>query len=270
VQPIRPGSLPTEAVIYSVTCTDANDYIDWQCELLEYSWERAGQPGELIRLVTCPEGAALPDHKHTRVVHIGTSLDRTGGYLAFERLFALQDWLRLERPEGSVLILDPDCVFRRSVTEEVEPGSPRAQHWIDFPGEHTAQAATWPALIHTHDLETLLPRWIESTGAIRAATGRWESDMFGLVTAAANSGLRFTLDTIAAFVKWPDEVVGKAPIVHYCQDVLAMDGDVLWSKRSYQPWEAVVAPETAQHVYCRELLMILNECAQQRRGAARL
>ena len=253
-------------MIYTVICTDVSDYINWQCELLEYTWKRAEQPGELIRLVTCPAGTELPQHDHAQVIRIAEPSERTGGYLAFERLFALRDWLESERPEGSVLIIDPDCVFRRAIIDEVEPGAPRAQHWVDFRPQPPAQAATWPALIHTRDLEELLPRWIEATRAVRIATGRWESDMYGLVTASAAMGLRFSLEeTIAAFVNWPDEVVGEAPIVHYCQKVVAADGTLIWFKGQYQPWEEVLGGERARHGYCRDLLDLLNECAANKR-----
>jgi hypothetical protein len=255
-------------VIYSVVCTDVNRFVGWQCELLEYTWERAAQPGELVRVVTAPDGAVLPRHRHARVLRSTPELARTRGYKAFERLFALAAWLRRERPDGTVLVLDPDCVFRRAVVQEVTPGAPRAQHWVDFPSRaRVAQAATWPMLIHTRDLEALLPRWIAFTGAIHAVTHRWESDMYGLVAAAAAAGLRFSLDAIGAYVGWPDELVGEAPIVHYCQDVLAGDGELLWSKRSYRPWAHVAGAERARHAYCRDLLALVNEHAVGRRGS---
>ena len=280
-------------MIYTVVCTNVRNYIDWQCELLEYTWKRVKQPGSLIRLVTCPEGTPLPEHRHRRVVRIGPPRKQTRRYVAYERLFALQDWLRRERPEGSVLILDPDCVFRRPIETEVAPGAPSAQHWVDFettgltwtyrrwPWSRTRsvatelcgynpdrlQPATWPALLHTRDLERILPAWIEATRVIRAAIRRWESDMLGFVIAAAEVGLRFSLDAIGAFVKWPDELVGQAPIVHYCQKVLATDGAVLWNKRQYCPWQEVPGSDRAHHAYCRDLLAILNEYAELRRRA---
>jgi hypothetical protein len=253
-------------MIYAVVCTDVNDYVDWQCEFLEYSWKRAGQSGELIRLVTCSDNTPLPRHRHARVVRMAAPSERTGGYLAFERLFVLQDWLRLEQPQGTVLILDPDCAFRGRIEKEAQPGAPIAQHWVDHRAKPPLQAATWPALIHTGDLERLLPGWINFTGAIHASVGRWESDMFGFVTAAAVLGMRFSLDTVAAFINWPDEVVGEAPIVHYCQDVVSAGGEVLWSKRAYRPWGDVPGVEEAKHSYCRDLLAILNEYAALRRA----
>lgn len=246
-------------MIYTVICTDASDSINWQSELLEYSWARVQQPGEMVRLVCAPPDAELPRHQHARVIPIAEPSDRTGGYLAFERLFSLRDWLEQERPSGSVLILDPDCVFRTAIPTRVEPGAPVAQHWVDFQTQLPAQPATWPALIHTEDLARLLPTWIDMTRAIYNATRRWESDMHGLVSAAASQRLRFSLDAVGAFVGWPDAQVGHAPIVHYCQDILADDGRVLWSKRAYQPWTPIQNSGHAHHAYCRDLLDILNE-----------
>jgi len=249
-------------VIHTVVCTDVNDYIDWQCELLEYSWARVGQPGELLRLVCAPADVPLPSHRHARVVRIAEPSGRTGGYGAFERLFSLQDWLQAERPQGSVLVIDPDCVFRTAIDRDIRPGAPVAQRWVDFQANNGAQPATWPALFHSEDLLRLLPGWINMTRALYSATKRWESDMFGLVSAAASLKIEFSLENVGAFVGWPDEEVGDAPIVHYCQDVLAADGRTLWSKRGYTPWEKVGGADQVKHAYCRDLLDILNEFAE--------
>jgi hypothetical protein len=78
-------------------------------------------------------------------------------------------------------------------------------------------------------------------------------------------GLRFSLEAIGAFVNWPDEVVCEAPIVHYCQEVVAADGTLIWFKRQYRPWEEVLGGEHARHGYCRDLLELLNECAADKR-----
>lgn len=250
--------------MYSVVCTDVNDFVDWQCELLAYSWARAGQRGELVRLVCAPEEQEPRPEPNTRVVRIPQG-EPDGGYLALNRLLSLRVWLETERPEGTVLILDPDCVFRAAVAIEAAPGAPVAQHWVDYRATPSVQPATWPALIHSEDLAALLPRWIDFARAIYASTHRWESDMTALVSAAAVSGLEFSIDQIAAFVGWPDEAVGRAPIVHYCQDVLDRDGRTIWAKRSYQPWRAAAGGERARHAYCVDLLEILNEFAALKR-----
>jgi hypothetical protein len=123
-------------------------------------------------------------------------------------------------------------------------------------------------LIDVADLERLLPGWIDLAGALWSTTKRWESDMVALVSAAAKIGLRFTLDTVGAYVGWPDAAVADAPIVHYCQDVYARDGSLLWAKRGYRPWAPVSGGETARHAYCTDLLQILNEYAAERRPQA--
>jgi hypothetical protein len=236
-------------LIYTVVSTDVNPYIDWQCELLEYTWRRAAQPGELIRIVTCTGDVPLPRHRHARPVRMTPHQ-------------SAHDYKPFERPEGTVLVVDPDVVFRRAIAGEASRGAPRAQLWVDYtPVSPRTQAATWPMLIHTADLEGLLPRWISFTAAIHRATHRWESDMHALVSAAAASGLTFSLEAIAAFVGWPDQVVGECPLVHYCQDVVSVDGEVLWTKRSYRPWARVPGAGRARHGYCRDLLALVDEYA---------
>lgn len=252
-------------MIYTIVCTDASPYINWQCDLLEYSWKRAAQPGQLLRLVTVPEDAPLPSHPHAIVSRVPCEPERYQGYKCLERLCALQHWLQRDRPSGTVLILDPDVVFLRPVPVEVAPASPRAQHWVDYqpPSPHT-QAATWPLFIHTSDLESLLPAWIDLSVALYTVTRRWETDMYALVAAAAAAGLHFSLDTLGAFVGWPDEQVGSAPLVHYCQDVLDDAGRLLWSKRTYQPWARVPNAARAHHGYCRDLLALIDGHAASR------
>ncbi len=256
------------SLIYTLVCTNTDPFIHWQCELLEYTWKRAEQPGQLVRLVTAEPDQPLPRHRHAQVLRVPPQPDRDLGYVAFQRLLAMEHWLQQERPEGTVLIIDPDVVFRRAIPDEAQPGAPRAQHWLDYrPSSGSVQAATWPMLIHTSDLARLLPRWIDFVSAIYPRTNRWESDMEGLVAAAATLPLKFSLEPIGAFVGWPDEQVGSAPLVHYCQKVLGEDGEVLWWKGDYRPWDPVPDGRTAKHAYCRDLLDLINEYAATRSGS---
>lgn len=248
---------------YSVVCTDTSPYVGWQCELLEYSWKRAGQPGQLLRLVTAPGDVPIPAHQLAIVSRVPYQPALYYGYKCLERLYAFQHWLQSERPRGTVIVLDPDFVFLRPIPDEVPPGAPRAQHWVDYtPPSPLTQAATWPLVIHTSDLASLLPAWIEMTVALYSATRRWETDMYAFVAVAAAAKLHFTLEPLGAFVGWPDAQVASAPIVHYCQDVLDGAGNVLWSKRTYRPWERVQGASGARHSYCRELLALIDDFAQ--------
>lgn len=272
--------------IHALVCTDTQPYANWQCQLLAHTWHSVGQAGELVRLVAAPAGGPLPTHRHARVVRTRAPNvhPRTGDhYLPYNRLFSAVEWLREEQPVGTVLLLDPDMVFRAPVAEPVPPGAPRAQRWVgfDLTGSEAEevlvretgvdpsdlQGVTWPALIHTSDLEALLPLWIELTAALREATGLWESDMVAFVGAAAAQGLRFTPETIGAFVGWPEEEVAGAPIIHYCQPIEDREGRVLWTKHHYRPWDPVdVDPAEAALGYAGDLLRIVQEYVAARRG----
>lgn len=272
--------------LYSLVCTDTNPYGTWQTEFLEHTWLRTGMPGELLRLVGTPNGEDLPRHHTARVVR--TSAENTHPYLdepytGMNRLHSLNEWLERERPVGTALILDCDFVFRAPLARRAEPGRPIGQLWHDFamvgdwaktadsitPGiSERVQRVTWPLLIHTSDLRRIIGRWVDVAARIRKTTGAWESDMVALTIVLAEYELTCELDMMAAWMPWPDDVVGDAPIIHYCQPVLDSDGDVLWYKQQYTPWEEVdVDPEAAELAYCRDLLKMFRRFAALRRAA---
>ncbi len=267
-------------MIYTVVCTDINDYVNWQFELLEYSWSRIKQPGKLIRLVACDEDEALPVHKHAEVVRTrptNKSPVSDDTYVCYNRLYSLQQWLSEQDIQGSILIVDADVVFRSPLVATRDEGSPLGQHWVDYwlGGEFrealeqlsdldldALQPVTWPALIDANDLRKLLPRWIEATVSIREHTKRQESDMFGFLIAALEQDLIFELGTTTAFMPWPEEKVAGAPIIHYCQVVEDQHDQKLWAKTSYQPWQRVANAQTAKLPYCRDLLELVDEFAR--------
>ncbi len=267
-----------EQPIYSVSCTDASDYAHWQCELLEYSWKQVEQSGELIRLVSREEDHILPYHKYTKVIstRFTNSHPQTGDfYIPYNRIFSFQEWLDTGEQNGTVLILDCDCVFRKRVNTRVKPGAPIAQRWRGFAvvgkWQETVekisdvdirliQDITWPALVHTDDMRRLMPRWIELTSLIRQEMNAWESDMMAFVVAAAELGIHFAEQHIAAVLNWPEEEGEEAPVIHYCQAVEAKDGSQLWFKQGYQPWATTNAdPALAKLPYCGDLVAILNK-----------
>ena len=264
--------------IYSVICTDTAPELQWQCELLEHTWREVGQPGELIRLVAAADDQPLPVHTHMRVVPTPPSNVHPGTgdhYVPYNRLYSFDAWLRNEGPEGTVIVLDPDMVFRAAWPAAAAPGAPVGQRWVDFgTGQFLADAldvdlaalqhVTWPMAIHTSDLSRLMPDWIARTAEIRGVLGRWESDMYALVAAAADQRLAFSLQTTCAWMNWPEADVAGAPLIHYCQPVDGRDGQRVWYKRDYRPWDTGFDPSAARLDYCRDLLEIVRSCAQTR------
>ena len=272
--------------LYSVVCTDTNPYGTWQTELLEHSWVRAGMSGELIRLVGTPNGEKLPRHPTARVVRTAATNSHPrldGDYTGMNRLHSLEEWLERERPVGTVLILDCDFVFRSPIDRRVDPGHPVGQLWWDFSMMGAwadaanaispriaarTQKVTWPLLIHTSDLRRIIRAWIDVAARLRKETGAWESDMVALTIVLAEHDLVCDLEMLAAWMPWPDDVVGDAPIIHYCQPVLDNAGETLWYKQGYEPWTPTgTDPDAAALGYSSELLVMIDRFAALRRAA---
>ncbi|MEO0367317.1 MAG: GlcNAc-transferase family protein [Pseudomonadota bacterium] len=271
----------SSTAFHTVVCTDLNDYVNWQVELLEYSWSRIQQAGDLIRLVACEDDQALPTHRHARVFRTQPSNvhpDSGDVYVCYNRLYSLQQWLEEYPIQGNILIVDSDVVFKAPVTMRAQPGQPIAQPWLDFGIsaefkdailQHSAetdidslQKVTWPAIFDADDLRRLLPDWIAATVAIREAIKRQESDMFGLLVAAQVNDITFETATTTAFMPWPDSQVAGAPLIHYCQVVKDNDDQQIWSKFQYQPWQRVDLSRIPQLAYCGDLLSIVDEFAR--------
>lgn len=272
--------------IHTVVCTDTNPYGTWQSEFLEHTWVRSSMPGVLIRLVGAAPDEALPAHPTASVVRTSATNHHpglAGPYTPINRLLSLAEWLERERPVGTVLIVDCDMVFRAPIDRRAFPGRPIGQTWWDFSwnaGGHWSniadelspgivdvlQAVTWPLLIHTSDLRRIIDRWIELTVAIRNATGAWESDMVALPIALAENSLTCELDMLAAWMPWPDDAVGHAPIIHYCQPVLDRSGERLWYKQGYEPWSPTgVDPDDCALRYCGDLIRMFDRYAAVKR-----
>ena len=276
-------------MIYTVFSTTDSPYMQWQSELLEYSWKKVGQPGELIRLVATDTPEALPTHQYARCVATrpwGQHPQTGDDFAPYNKPASLLEWIYRERPYGTLLLLDPDCVFRQSVETEVVPGKPIGQHWVDFEMdsgppfglgerfdgvrryclEHDLQAdpVMIPNLIHSSDMQRIALRWLELTGAVRQhvrdhlGDPMWESDMFGFVMASAEYGLKHQLGSLGICTNWKPEDVPNAPIIHYCQPILDREGHQLWGKGVYRPWERVVYASLAAEDYGRDLLELIN------------
>ena len=283
-------------MIYTVFSTEDSPYQNWQAELLEYSWKRAGQEGELVRLVATDGRGDLPRHRYAQSVATQTwaTHPNTGDwYPIYNKPASLLEWLYRDRPFGTVLLVDPDCVFRAPINREVEEGHPAAQKWIRFAldaddspfglddrfaflsrycvnTEPRAQGVMIPTLIHTNDLRRMIGRWLELCGVIRDQARDdqgeriWESDMFAYIAAAAEYGLVHEPANLGICTNWAAESVPDAPMVHYCNPILSRDGDEMLAKGSYRPWTRIDDPSRAESDHGRDMLALLNDYIDSR------
>jgi hypothetical protein len=252
-----------------------------------------GQEGVLIRLIATDDPANLPAQKYANCVATtpwNVHPDTGDSYPIYNKPASLLEWVFRERPEGTVLILDPDCVFRAPVTRRVSPGSPVSQAWVDFrigkPGarspfglgkgfsflkdhcthvDKAVAAVMIPTLIHTSDLRRVCARWLQLCGVVRDnyrhAKGEklWESDMFAYLAACAEYGLDHEPAALGICTNWNPADVPDTPIIHYCQPILGNDGSEIFYKHTYKPWAYVNTDSEPAQAYGRDLIALVND-----------
>jgi hypothetical protein len=290
-------------MFYTVFSTNDSPYMQWQSELLEYSWKRVGQEGALVRLVATDDPARLPAHRYARsfATKLWDTHPATGdAYAPYNKPASLLEWVFADRPEGTVLLLDPDCMFRQPVERRVAPGHPVSQAWVDYtssenrsgtpfglgPGfaflsehcvdtEPSIEPVMIPTLIHTRDLRMICARWLQLCGVVRdnyrdsGGKPAWESDMFSYLAACAEYGLWHEPATLGVCTNWEPAKAPDAPIIHYCQSILGKDGSVLFDKRRYVPWTRVETSLEPLHSYGSDLISLVNAHVEEGSGGAR-
>tara|TARA_R110002126_G_scaffold213048_1_gene359499 strand:- start:17925 stop:19070 length:1146 start_codon:yes stop_codon:yes gene_type:complete len=279
-------------MFYTVFSTNDSPFMQWQSDLLEYSWKRAGQEGALIRLVATDDPQNLPTQKYAQCVATrlwDTHPETADAYPVYNKPASLLEWVFRDKPEGTVLLLDPDCVFRRAIERRVAPGFPASQAWAHFSTDNPAANNPFglgerfaflqdhcarvdlridpvmiPTLIHTRDLRKIGARWLELTGIVREnyrdgeGNRAWESDMFAYLAANAEYGLQHEPISLGICTNWEAEDAPDAPIIHYCNAVLDKDGKALFNKHQYTPWTRVDTATESQHASGCELIALLN------------
>lgn len=290
-------------MFYTVFSTNDNPYMQWQSDLLEHSWKRVGQEGELIRLVATDHPQNLPRQKYARCVatRLWDVHHETGDdYPIYNKPASLLEWVFREKPEGTVLFLDPDCVFRKAVSRRVAPGFPASQTWVEFPKtkasaknpfslgkgfsflkDHSARVdvsinpVMIPTLIHTRDLRKICARWLELTSIIRdhyrngEGNKIWEADMYAYLAACAEYRLQHEPVSLGICTNWSPKDVPDAPIIHYCQAIDGKDGTPLFNKFHYVPWTRVDATVETTEDYGSDFIGILNDYIDDLLGVVR-
>lgn len=284
-------------MFYTVFSTSDNEYMQWQSDLLEFSWKNVGQQGELVRLVATDTPNNLPTQRYAKCVATSNwSVHPISGdaYSVYNKPKSLLEWLYRERPEGTVLLIDPDCVFRNAVKTRVAPGFPVSQGWVgldllevslenpfglpsafSFLNDHcarldlTSDAVMIPTLIHTQDLRKICARWLQLCAIIRThyrdsmENKIWEADMYGYLIACAEYGLKHEHQHLGICTNWDADSMPDSNIIHYCQPIHDKSDRVIFSKHDYQAWSKVDVSVPGKHYYDRELATILNNYIDQ-------
>lgn len=276
-------------MFYTVFSTNDSPSMQWQSDLLEHSWKRVGQEGALIRLIATESPDTLPVHKYAHC--FATRSQDVGDAYPCNKPASLLEWVFRDKPEGTVLILDPDCVFRKRITRRVTPGRPVGQHWVDFsigtPGsespfglgekfvflnEHCARTnlsiapVVIPTLIHTSDLRKISARWLQLCSVIRDHLRKpdgqkvWGSDMFAYLATCAEYGLVHEQASLGICTSWDSASAPDSSVIHYRQPITSREGTTIFSKITYEPWRHLDTSLEPQTDCDRDIVEIINDC----------
>jgi hypothetical protein len=278
--------------VFTAGCEPAGD---WRAQLLEYSWRRLRQPGELIRLTPTRAGQEQPRHRAARVVATSSWNPHpytNDFYAGYETAAAALEWLFRERIDGTILLLGPRQVLQHSVVEEVRPGQARANPWPDLPRgdgpfglsadlrflecycvnrELPLAPVRLPLVIHSTDLRKIAARWSELTAIMRAehqgVHGKLaDADRIAYAIAAAEYRLQHQVAELATDTDGPS---GDVPVIDYVRPIESPRGEIIWDEQVYQPW-ADVFPERARPGAGRDFLALLNEMVTRLQSRADL
>jgi hypothetical protein len=283
-------------LIITVVSTTDGERDQWRCELLEHSWQQVNQPGELVRLVAAPPGEALPQHGLARVVRTRPwnphpfLRDR---FPPYNKAASILEWLRMERIDATILLMEADSVFLSAIDKEVAPGGAIANTCRSIPvkgpgpfglGENYGNLAAYcvnrrlklprvslPLLIHSKDLLKIAARWLELTGIIhtQVETQHGEPDdadrtAYAIAAAEYRVAHQSRKLAVAGSDKRPDR-----PVFHYRQPIESGEGKIIWDCETYTPWESG-EPGRAGAGAGRKFLSLLKKYEALRESAGHL
>jgi hypothetical protein len=280
-KPLR-GGLLTQAPSFVLFNCENSLYQHWQSELLIYTASKISQPGRIVRLLsTRDKPRSLMGDCETFVVPPHSPHPKTrDDYSPYNKPNSIKKWLDKQSGEDCVLlIIDPDCVFLRPVTQSIKKGNPVSQDVgymrTNVPnaqaiitrfckrGFKLIDAVGIPTLIWKSDLELMIDRWLEITENIRSdkemkAKAGWVAEMWGYTIAAAEAGLSHKIENLCHV---PTEDKSTAPLIHYCFSSENKAKGYKWDKRTYKPWDRVILPPPGTPKSAVVLATLVNELA---------
>ena len=282
-------------MIITVFTTGLQAVDHWQAQLLEHSWALARQPGELVRLVAGPQGAAMPVHSLARVVHTASYCPHPyigDEFRGYDQPASLLQWLVRERVDASLLVLDPQSLMLEPVQEEVAPGEAVGNTWRAWPNgggpfgldepyrgleaycvnpKLKPPRVQFPLMIHSSDLRRMAARWLELTALIRCESrdeeGRDQTaHQVAYTIAAAEYSIPHRERKLAVV---PGDRRVDRSLLAYQQPVESARGEIVWDPEAYVPWSEPV-PGAAKAGAGRAMLERLREYVLMRESGEHL
>ena len=298
--------------LHTVYSISNSPYQDWQADLLDWSFVRSGQPGNLIRL--CSEDSHFPGRPHSRSTVGETILTPNYAQLDWSycrvwrwHIFAFPfrrktEWPVMNKPgslkymfehrdfddEDILIFLDPDMVFTKPWIPALARGIVCGQKWFGYTKSYCERSSIHPELCPETQDECIMYPYAIKAGDLKGmltdikhfsregykkatrdnVSGNWMSDMPAFQTAMTKHELVMDPhDNVGLCNDWENNNDPNAPILHYCQPILDREGNQIWRKSGYEPWQPPPSPRHATNRVDREFLELLNCKVSETPGA---
>jgi hypothetical protein len=270
---------------------------------LEHSFKKVNQPGKLIRLCSynthnsnrvfdtsnISEVIQLPDYR-TRWKEFTNDIDKDYGIA--NKTESLKYWLANYpglKDTDNVLLVDPDMVFIKPITQTTTQGTIIAQNWVDEGAEHggsfniygshvrdkiTSQSVfMYPYIVTVGDLKKLVTRYVDLTYQMRIENypHLWESEMFALIISSLEQDIKVqSYNNLGFCLTWAErekyqskEFFDSVSILHFPWSINNENKERIFNKQDYTPhtlkehWDRI-NPNDATTFLERKLLHVLD------------
>jgi hypothetical protein len=274
-------------VFYS---TSNNEYQNWQRDLLEYSFIKVNQPGQLWAYVSKNENNIIPRTKHIPLIEKEIEcpdymnfFDPKKKYGIANKFCSIKLWLDTNPTlEGSVLFLDPDMIFINKIDVEVKEGTIVGQLWVDkYIESHQhfikytppeckhmllpENMFMFPFCINVKDMRRIIEDYIKYTSIIYKHESCWEAEMFGLIIAALKSNLKIIGKNLGCCNNWKPQNQLNFNMVHYPGVMFNNLNEKIWFKQDFTkdtssiPWTLNVTCDQTTNLIEYQLISTIKE-----------
>ena len=280
-----PTSLP-EDTIYTIYSISNSPYMEWQADLLDYSFKKSGQPGTLIRL--CSDDEGYMNRKRTI---------SKNGYTLFTKSYAVPapgktcatlnkcfsiDYLfeKYKFNENAMLIfLDPDMIFVKpwNPYNEFSKGTIYGQKWKGYGYEYCKKTSVdfskcpqtenytymFPFAIMANDLKDISTEIATTSKSGFLKHNDWMVDMTAFLTVPIKHNIKIeAVDNIGICGNWDNANDKDAPIMHYCQPINDKKRNKIWYKQEYKANQDVPNPNEADNLVGYNVLSTIKSYLQ--------
>ena len=263
---------PPEDSIYTIYSISNSPYMEWQADLLDYSFKKSKQPGTLIRL--CSDDEGYMNRKRTISKNGYTLFTPSFARLAKDIIYAPMNksssinYLYSKynfNDNATIILLDPDMIFVKpwNPTAMLKPNTIYGQKWKGYGYEYCKKTSIepnncpkdekdtymFPLSIRADDLKKVVPEIVSTAKSSYLQFNDWMVEMSSFLTVCKKYNMDIIgIDNIGICGNWDNANDKDAPIMHYCQPINDKKGNKIWYKQDYKANQDVSNPNEADNL----------------------